>query len=122
MFRPNVAQIQFQNVVEIAEEKAVDYPQFMLRHRAEKKLKFVPAPTAQRVPFGKPGIYLCRSGGLMILDLPAESFGFLGDQAGADAEAGFESTKLLASGHLFSFLIAQNDHPMNTGRRFQARI
>jgi hypothetical protein len=103
VFRPDVAEIQFQYVVEIPEQQAVDNPTITLGQMAEKKLKLVPAPAARRMPFGEPSIHVTRSGAFAILDFPAEGFGFFGDQAGADAVAGFESSEEFPFGHIFSF-------------------
>jgi hypothetical protein len=108
VFRSDIAEIQFQNVIEIPKQQAVDDPPVTLWQMAEKKLKLVPAPPAQRMPLGKPGIHFSGSSEFAIFDFPAEGLGFLGDKAGADAVAGFESTEEFPFRHVFLLLNARS--------------
>jgi hypothetical protein len=57
------------------------------------------------MPLFQPIFYLAQSTGSAIFSLSAEHFGFFSDHAGADAAAGFESSKQLSSWHCFSLEI-----------------
>jgi hypothetical protein len=104
VFRAEVAEVQFQDVIEIPEHQAVDDPSLTLRQMVEKKLKLVPAPSARSMPLVDPVVNLGRSSDFTIVGLSAKPFGFLFNHLDADTVSRLESTKQFSSGHIFSFV------------------
>jgi hypothetical protein len=98
-----VAVVQFQDVVEVHEEQAADNLPITFRQMAKKKLKLLPASSALCMTLFEPVIYLGDRAASTILDLAADGFGFLSNQAGADAPLRLETTQPSAFWHCFSF-------------------
>jgi len=94
-----VAEIQFQNVIEVAKEEVVNDSTLVLSQTAEDKLKFIPGLPATCMALVEPLIHFGGGEHFAIVNFPSQCFGFFGNHGSTDAVDGIETTKQISLWH-----------------------